>query len=193
MKMNNISIDKSKTALVVIDLQKGIAGRQVAPYASDIVIKNAAMIAEGFRKNGMPVFLVRVTPSADGKDALHPITDTPPWTQTPSADWAEIVPEMGPKDGDFVITKHQWGAFYGTELDLEFRRRGITTMVLCGISTNIGVESTARFAYEYGYEQVFAEDAMAAMSAEEHMFTVTKIFPRIGLVRKTEEIVAALQ
>ena len=190
--MDDLSIDKTKTALVVIDLQKGIAGRQVAPYASDVVIKNAAAIADAFRKNYMPVFLVRVTPSHDGKDALRPIADAKPWTQTPQSDWADIVPEIGPKEGDFVITKHQWGAFYGTELDLEFRRRGITTMVLCGIATNIGVESTARFAYEYGYHQVFAEDAMAAMSAEEHAFAITKTFPRIGLVRKTEEIVAAL-
>jgi nicotinamidase-related amidase len=184
--------DKSKTALVVIDLQKGIVGRQAAPYASGIVVKNAATIAAAFRKNGMPVFLVRVTPSADGKDALRPIADAAMPAQTPPPDWAEIVPEIGPKAGDFVITKHQWGAFYGTELDLEFRRRGITTMVLCGIATNIGVESTARFAFEFGYQQVFAEDAMSAMSAEEHVFTVTKTFPRIGLVRKTEEILAAL-
>ena len=140
----------------------------------------------------MPVFLVRVTPSADGKDALHPVADAKGWTQTSQPDWAEIVPEMGPAPTDFVITKHQWGAFYGTELDLEFRRRGITTMVLCGISTNIGVESTARFAFEYGYNQIFAEDAMAAMSAEEHNFTVTKTFTRIGLVRKTKAILAAL-
>jgi nicotinamidase-related amidase len=98
---------------------------------------------------------------------------------------------MGPEPTDFVITKHQWGAFYGTELDLEFRRRGITTMVLCGISTDIGVESTARFAFEYGYSQIFAEDAMTALSAEEHNFSVTKIFPRIGLVRKTDQILTA--
>jgi nicotinamidase-related amidase len=112
--------------------------------------------------------------------------------QKPPPDWTEIVPEMGPKPGDLVITKRPWGAFYGTELDLEFRRRGITTMVLCGISTNIGVESTARFAYEYGYNQVFAKDAMSALSAEEHAHTVTKIFPRIGLVRKTGDILADL-
>ena len=189
--MNDLSIDKTKTALVVIDLQKGIAGRPTAPHSSDVVIKNAAILAEAFRKNTMPVFLVRVTPSPDGKDALHPITDTPPWNQTPSSHFADIVPGLL-KQGDFVITKHQWGAFYGTELDLELRRRGITTIVLCGILTNIGVESTARFAYEYGYNQIFAEDAMAAMSAEEHLFTITKTFPRIGRVRKTEEIVVDL-
>jgi len=190
--MNNLTIDKTKTALVVIDLQKGIAGREVVPHAADVVIKNAAAIADAFRKNTMPVFLVRVTPSPDGKDALHPVADITMQWPTPPPDWAEIVPAMGPQAGDFVITKHQWGAFYGTELDLELRRRGVTTIVLCGISTNIGVESTARFAYEYGYHQIFAEDAMAAMSAEEHAFTVTKTFPRIGVVRKTEEILGAM-
>jgi nicotinamidase-related amidase len=156
------------------------------------VVKNTAALAEAFRKNGMPVFLVRVASSADGKDALHPIVDAPMPAQVPPPDWADMVPEVGPKQGDFVITKHQWGAFYGTELDLEFRRRGLATIVLCGISTNIGIESTARFAYEYGYNQIFAEDAMSAMSIEEHMFTVTRIFPRIGLVRKTKEILADL-
>ncbi len=190
--MNSISIDKLKTALVVIDLQKGIVGRQTAPHSSETVVKNAAMLADAFRKNGMSVFLVRVTPSPDRKDALHPLADATMPVQTPLPDWAEIVPEMGPKQGDFVITKRQWGAFYGTELDLELRRRGVATIVLCGISTNIGVESTARFAYEYGYQQIFAEDAMSAMSTEEHTSTVTKIFPRIGLVRRTEEILAAL-
>ena len=190
--MNSPLIDRSKTALVVIDLQKGIVGRKTAPRTSDIVVKNAVALAEAFRKNGMPVFLVRVSPSPDGKDALRPVADAPMPTYTPAIDWADIVPEMGPKSGDLVITKHQWGAFFGTELDLELRRRGIVTMVLCGISTNIGVESTARFAYEYGYNQIFAEDAMSALSAEEHMFTVSKIFPRIGLVRKTKEILASL-
>lgn len=191
--MSILSIDKEKTALVVIDLQKGIVGRQVAPYPSEVVVKNAAAIADAFRSVGMPVFLVRVTPSPDGKDALHPVIDSPMQMPAFAADWAEIVPEMGPKPGDFVITKHQWGAFYGTELDLEFRRRGITTMVLCGISTNIGVESTARFAYEYGYNQIFAEDAMAAFTTDEHAFVVTKTFPRMGLVRKTQEIITCVQ
>jgi nicotinamidase-related amidase len=129
------------------------------------VVKNAAALAEAFRQIGMPVFLVRVAFSPDGKDVLRPIVDMPWPAQTPPPDWTEIVPEMGSKPGDFVITKHQWGAFYGTELDLEFRRRGIATMVLCGISTNIGVESTARFAFEYGYNQIFAEDAMSALNA----------------------------
>jgi nicotinamidase-related amidase len=190
--MNTLCINKSSTALVVIDLQKGIVGRQTAPYSADMVVNNAVALAEACRQNGMPVFLVRVNSSPDGKDMLHSIADTVMSWQSPPADWADIVPALGPTPGDFVITKHQWGAFYGTALDLQLRRRGMTTIILCGISTNIGVESTARFAYEYGYQQIFAEDAMAALSGEEHQFAVTRIFPRMGLVRKTEEILSRL-
>ncbi len=191
--MNNLQINKTQTALVVIDLQKGIVNRETKPYAAEEVVKNSAALAKACRAAGMPVFLVRVSHSPDRKDTLNPVADTPRPAMTPPPDWADIVPEMGPEAVDFVITKRQWGAFYGTELDLELRRRGIDTIILCGISTNIGVESTARFAYEYGYNQIFAEDAIAAMSAEEHNFSTTKTFPRIGLVRKTEEILKALK
>ncbi len=187
-------IDKDKTALVVIDLQKGIAGMDVKPHAAAEVIANSAKIADAFRKNKMPVFLVHVGASQDGKDRLNPIVDSPnPWgNRTPSEDWSDIVPEMGPEQGDQVILKKQWGAFYGTDLDLQLRRRGINTIVLCGISTNIGVESTARFAFEYGYQQIFIEDACSAMSADQHKSTVKNIFARIGRVRTTQDILDAL-
>ncbi len=190
--MEPIRIDKEKTALVVIDLQKGIVGMTSAPHASADVVANASSIAKAFRAAGMPVFLVRVTPSADGRDGLHPAMDAEPMHFSRPEDWAEIVPEMGPEAGDFVITKRQWGAFYGTELDLQLRRRGIRTIVLCGISTNIGVESTARFAYEYGYDQVFVEDASAARSEDEHVHAMKGIFTRMGRVRSTKEILEAL-
>lgn len=185
-------IDRGSTALVVIDLQKGIAGRTTAPLAAGEVIANASKIADAFRRKRMPVFLVRV--DSNDEVRLKPVADQQPWAgmgQLPK-DFSEIVPEMGPKDGDVVVTKKQWGAFYGTDLDLQLRRRGMRTIVLCGISTNIGVESTARFAYEYGYQQVFASDAMAAMSAEEHLASVERIFKRIGRVRTTSQILAAL-
>ena len=99
---------------------------------------------------------------------------------------------MTPQPGDVVITKRQWGAFYGTDLDLQLRRRGIDTMILCGISTTIGVESTARDAFERGYQQIFVEDAMAAHAAEDHRHTVESVFPRMGRVRSTEQVLAAL-
>ena len=189
-----LNIDKSKTALVVIDLQKGVVGRETKPYTANSVVANAAKLADVFRSNNMPVFLVRVTPSPDMKDGLNPIADRKTqWGGNMKPDWNEIVNELGPKTNDFVITKHQWGAFYGTELDLQLRRRNINTIILCGISTNIGVESTARFAYEYGYQQIFIEDAMSALSKEEHEQTINIIFPRIGRVRKTKDVLDELK
>jgi len=186
-------IDRAKTAIVVIDLQKGIASMPTQPHAAKNVIENAAKMLQAFRRNNMPVFLVRVSASTDGKDRLAPVTDTAGQSmgQMPP-DWSELVPELSAAPTDIIITKKQWGAFYGTELDLQLRLRDIKTIVLCGISTNMGVESTARFAFEYGYNQVFAEDAMSSRAAEDHEFAVKKIFPRMGLVRSSEEILEAL-
>jgi len=191
--MNELVIEKSTTALMVIDLQKGIVSMATEPHPASTVVTNATKLADAFRKNGMLVVLVRVTPSPDGKDALKPLADSPAqWNQPRPADWADITPELGPKPGDLVITKRQWGAFHGTELDLQLRRRGVQTIVLCGISTNIGVESTARFAFEYGYQQVFAEDATAARSKDEHEHSMKSTFVKIGRIRKTEDILGAL-
>ena len=104
----------------------------------------------------------------------------------------ELAPGLPVQPSDRVITKRQWGAFYGTDLDLQLRRRGLTTIVLTGIATCFGVESTARSAFELGYEQVFVEDAMASMTMAQHEHAVTQIFPRMGLVRRTAEVLAAL-
>jgi len=180
-------------ALVVIDLQRGVTSVPTAPRPPGEVVANAALLAGALRAGGGLVVLVRVTQRPDGRDALRPTIDRAAPAPPRGADWAEIVPELAGHPEDLVVTKRQWGAFYGTELDLQLRRRGIRTVVLCGISTDIGVESTARDAYERGYDQVFVEDAMAARSAPEHEHTVTRIFPRIGRVRSTAEVVTALR
>lgn len=186
----SLSIDKKKTCLVVIDLQKGITGMPTQPFDTKTVIANAAKLATAFRENQMPVFLVHVVTSQG--TALHTIADETRSRGEMPKDWADIVPELGPESTDVVITKRQWGAFYGTDLDLRLRRGGLDTIVLAGISTTYGVESTARFAYEYGYQQIFAEDAMSDRSAEAHKNSVEFVLKRIGRVRKTSEILQAL-
>jgi len=190
--LNDLTFDRRKTALVVIDLQKGITSMETKPYDTMAVISNAAKLAEAFRENKMPVFLVHVEFSKE--TALHPIADSvmPSRGEVPQ-DWADMVPELGPKPSDVVITKRQWGAFYGTDLDLRLRRGGLDTIVLAGIATTYGVESTARFAYEYGYQQVFAEDAMSDRSAEAHQSSIEFVLKRIGRVRKTADILQALK
>jgi len=190
--MDALTLDPKTTALVLIDLQKGIAARQTAPHDSKDVVARARRLADRFRAVGGTVVLVHVSVSPDGRDRLTPRADAPMPGGPVLPDFAEFVPELAPREGDVVITKRNWGAFYGTELELQLRRRGVRTIVLGGISTNYGVESTARDAFERAYDLVLVEDAMAGMSAEAHQFAVTNIFPRFGLVRSTEQVLAAL-
>ncbi len=189
---NVLEINKEKTAIVVIDLQKGIASLPTEPYSVQRVIENTTNILNTVRKNNMNVFLINVSPSPDLKDALHPKAEFSFPVREFNPAWSELVPELNIQPSDIIITKHQWGAFYGTELDLQLRRRGIDTIILCGVATNIGVESTSRFAFEYGYNQILVEDAMAARSKEEHEYPIKHIFPKLGLVRNTAEVLKAL-
>lgn len=188
-----LQLDPKHTALVVIDLQKGIVALPAAPHSTETVIANASRLADACRDAGVFVVLVHVGPSPDGRDALSPITDQESSWPAPPPGWDEIVPAMGPKAGDHVLRKRQWGAFYGTDLDLQLRRRGITTILLAGISTNYGVESTARDAYERGYQQIFIEDACSARSAEDHAFAFRVSLSRIGRIRSTDDAIQGLR
>jgi len=186
-------IAAGKTALVVIDLQNGIVhGRQPAPHSSGQVIEKAGHLAKAFTDKGAFVVLVRVS-SLDGKDMVKPITDLKLKPVQYPAGWDSLVPELAEFKNAHIITKRQWGAFYGTDLDLQLRRRGIDTIVLCGISTSIGVDTTAREAYQHGYQQIFVEEAMTASTREEHDYVCKSIFPRMGRIRSCEEVVQALE
>jgi nicotinamidase-related amidase len=179
-----------QTALVVIDLQKWL-GNQYAPHTAQQVIKHAAALANAFRNHHGLVNLVRVS-SKDMKDLPRPILDQSPPPMNLSEGWDDFVPEMEVSESDHIITKKQWGAFYGTDLDLQLRRRGINTIVLCGIATGIGVDTTAREAFMHGYNVIFVEDAMTGFSQAEHDHCITFIFPRIGRIRSTEQILDVL-
>ncbi len=192
--MSQFILDPRSTAVVVIDIQKGIVGMPGAPHSTASVVANCARLVEAARRVGAQPVLVHVGGSRDGADRLK-LTVDQTWSGPRSlpADWSDLAPELGSHPRDIVILKRQWGAFYGTDLDLQLRRRKLSTIILCGIATEYGVESTARDAYELGYEQVFAEDAMTGRSADSHANSVTRIFPRMGRVRRTEEIIAALE
>ncbi len=186
-----LTLDPRRTALVLIDLQHGILQMPVAPHAAPDVLARAVRLADALRAAGGTVVLVNVAFAADGADVLVQPRDMA-LNVNRAPGWERLAPELGAHPGDVRITKHQWGAFYGTELDLQLRRRGVTTIAIGGISTNFGVESTARDAFERSYALVFVEDAMAAMSAEAHAFACTTIFPRLGRVRATADVLNAI-
>ncbi len=172
-----------KTALVVIDLQKGITTFPMA-HPPAPVRERAGGGARAVGTKGRAVGVVHVAGGGPGR------TDAGPMKFTPPPDWLEIVPELDAQASDIRVTKMQWGAFYGTALDLELRRRGVTQIVLCGIATSIGVESTARDAYEHGYNVALVVDAMTDMNAEAHDNSLARIFPRLGETATTDAVVA---
>jgi nicotinamidase-related amidase len=190
----SIALDPRTTALVLIDLQKGILGSPLAPYTAAQVIENASALGRSLKEAGGTIVLVNVAFASDSVDRLKQEVDAPspvPPGGMP-AGWSEFAPEIGSLQADVFITKRQWSAFYGTELDLQLRRRGIKTIVLGGVATNFGVESTARDAWQHNYAVVIAEDACTSMGADLHEFSVEKVLRRVARVRSTAEILAGL-
>jgi nicotinamidase-related amidase len=172
-------------ALVVIDLQKGITGLPTAHPVSEI-IERTAQLARAFREQGLPVVLVNVSGGAPGR------TDAGPRKFSFAADWTELVPELEQHPDDYLVTKQRVGAFHGTTLDDYLRQRGVTQIVLTGVSTSAGVESTARGAYDLGYNVTLVVDAMTDRDAEVHRHSVEKIFPRIGETGTTDGVLKLL-
>ncbi len=188
-----LELDAKTTALVLIDLEHGIVGMDVKPHTSADVVARCAKLAEAVRKAGGTVVYVHVLLH----DMLRLPADQPMGRSggpKPPPEASELVPEAGYQEKtDILIAKRQWGAFHATSLDQQLRRRGIKTVIMGGIATNMGVESTARAAVEHGYAVVFAEDAMSTLSPEMQEFAVKSVFPLIGRVRSTDEVIAALQ
>ncbi|MET0238690.1 MAG: hydrolase [Sphingobium sp.] len=179
-------------ALVLIDLQEGIVSRQTSPHDASAVVARSAALAKAFRAKGLPVILVTVGWAADMADAprqRYAAEIAPP--ADPEA-FVAIDPALDVAPTDIHVRKHQWGAFHGTDLDVQLRRRGVSQVVLAGIATNMGVESTARAAWEHGYSILFAEDATSSFSTDMHRFAFENIFPRLGLVTDSETIIAGL-
>ncbi|MCJ0872553.1 hydrolase [Streptomyces sp. AP-93] len=180
-----------RTALVLIDLQNGILAMPTLTPAAEI-LKQGTRLTRAFRARELPVVFVRVGWSADGGDLPAGRSDAGRLESAPPAAFSEFPSELGVQDGDIVITKRHWGAFTGTELDLQLRRRGVTQIVLAGIATSIGVESTARSAYELGYHLTIVEDATTDTNAEAHANSFKSIFPRLCEVDTTDRVIELL-
>lgn len=174
------------TALVVIDLQKGIVSLPCAHPMTD-VLSHAAALADAFRGKSLPVVLVNVDGGAPGRTENQRNPGDRP------DDWAELVPELNRQPIDHSVTKHTWGAFTGTDLEAHLKNFGVTQIVLAGVATSAGVESTARVAHELGFNVTLAIDAMTDTSAEAHANSVTRIFPRLGETATTDEIIRLLK
>jgi|ERR1700677_2832852 nicotinamidase-related amidase len=174
-----------QTALILIDLQKGIVSLPTAHPTAEVV-KHARTLADAFRRQNLPVVLVNVSGGAPGR------AEQTRSTQGFPAGWTDLVPELNQQSTDHTVTKQTWGAFSNTGLNEHLKKLGVTQVVIAGVATSIGVESTARQAHEYGYHVTLAIDAMTDMNADAHENSTTRIFPRLGETGTTQEVVALL-
>jgi nicotinamidase-related amidase len=174
-----------KTALILIDLQKGIIAYPTA-HPADEVVRHAAALADAFRRHDLLVVLVNVAGGAPGRTEQTRSRGEFP------ADWTDLVSELNQQPEDHTITKRTWGAFTNTSLDEHLKKLGVTQVVIAGVATSIGVESTARQAHELGFNVTLAVDAMTDKSLDAHSNSITRIFPRLGETGTTGEIVALL-
>jgi nicotinamidase-related amidase len=180
-----ISTLDAHSALIVIDLQKGIVGYPTVHPIGE-VIHNASKLIEAFRRHALPIVLVNVTGGAPGRtEQARPTAERP-------ADWADLIPELKQQPTDHVVTKRTWGAFSHTDLEAYLKGRGVTQVVLLGVATSIGVESTARQAHECGFHVTLAIDAMTDLNPDTHANSVERIFPRLGETGTAREIIDAL-
>lgn len=189
--MADLKLDPAKTALVSIDLQNALMGLNTAPYSpADVVAKNRR-IADALRAQGGLIVWVRVNLN----DFLSlPVDQAPQFggQQMPD-ELSQIASTAGFQAEDALVTKRHWGAFAGTSLEEQLRARGIDTVILTGISTNIGVESTLRQGTGLGFAFVVPEDACSSQDADDHAYAVEKVFPRLARVRSTSEVIAAFE
>jgi nicotinamidase-related amidase len=189
MADTTLALDAKTTALVLIDLQYAIVGRDTKPYAAADVVERSRKMAEALRAKGGTVVYIHVKL---GEFLNVPSDEAMQLPKELPANASDIVPEAGMQDGDLLIAKRHWGAFAGTSLEAELRARGVETIVLAGIATNIGVESTLRQGTGLSFAFVTVEDACATFSDEMQAFAFSAIFPRLSKVRSTDEVIAAL-
>jgi len=175
-----------KTALIVVDLQKGVVGLPLA-HPIGAVIARARALADVFRKRGLPVTLINVAGGAPGRTEQRRQTGFRP------EGWADLIPELNRRPDDIVVTKRTWGAFASTDLERQLKARGVTQVVIVGVATTTGVEATARQAYEQGFNVTLAIDAMTDRRPEAHDYSLNRVFPRLGETGTSQEIIDLLR
>jgi nicotinamidase-related amidase len=174
-----------RTALIVVDLQKGVVSLPTLHPIEAVVARTRALL-DAFRARGLPVVLVNVTGGAPGR------TEMPPRQAGFPEGWADLIPELDPQPGDLLVTKRTWGAFASTDLEALLKTKGVTQVVVTGVATETGVEATARQAYEAGFNVTLAVDAMTDLRPEAHEHSLKHVFPRLGETGTAQDVLDLL-
>ena len=175
------------TALIVIDLQKGLVNGSFIHPIGEVIDRTRALI-DVFRAKNLPLVLVNVAGRTPGRTELGPRSSV-----SFSEGWTELLPQLEQQPSDIVVTKRSWGAFATTDLERQLKARGVTQVVVTGVATSGGVEATARQAYERGFNVTLALDAMTDIREVAHEYSIGNVFPRLGETGFTQEIISLLE
>lgn len=177
-----------RCALIAIDLQVSNEHLPFQPHSFADVVRNVNVVAAAVRASGGLVVHTHVLLT----EMSNPPADEPLPDAATVGDATQFATGAGPAPGDVVVAKRQWGAFYATDLDQQLRRRKIETLLIGGVATEFGVESTVRAAYDQGYDLVFVEDATSGAASASSDFFMSALFPHMGRVRSAAHVAAAL-
>jgi nicotinamidase-related amidase len=188
--------DYSSSALIVWDMQYGIAPRA---FNFEAIVGKIKGMIEAFHASGKPVvysqhtglpyeYLSKSMVAFMRKRGLDPRKGA--FLREGTHDW-EIVKELSPAKADLVLRKYTASFFIGTMLEQILRNRGVDTLVLAGVSTEGGIEGTARHASYLGFFPVIAEDAVGSFDLEAHGAAL-KLMTKMFDVRTAESIIANL-
>ena len=181
-----LTILDARTALIVIDLQKGIVHGNFLHPIGEVTDRTCGLI-DAFRLKNLPVALVNVAGRPQGRTEQASRSNT-----SLSEGWTDLLAELDQQPSDILVTKRSWGAFATTDLERQLKERGVTQVVVTGVATSVGVEATARQAYEQGFHVTLALDAMTDIREEAHEYSVRNVFPRLGETGSAQEIISLL-
>jgi len=190
-------------ALVIIDVQNDYcSSKSPATRGGDHEFKreasrNTSKILEAARRTKIPVIHVKTIHSE--------WTDSPVWItrrENPGLvcrvgswgqEWWDEFPENWPLPTEYVVVKHRWSAFHGTDLDLVLRSKRIESIILAGLSSAGCVDATAKDAFMLDYGVVILSDCTSAKTRESHESSLQRISHHHGILADSREVLSILE
>jgi ureidoacrylate peracid hydrolase len=198
-------LDPRRTALLLFDVLNGHVRTPDAQARWRPVVEAAALLLAAARAHRVMVAYACAAHRADNATTAHTLRDTDNRLRpldpgaaafrpvVAAGTWeAQVIDELAPAPGDYVVPKYRWSAFHQTCLELALRTRGIDTLIVAGGSTDVGVASTAYAARDLDYNVVVASDACTSPERDNHEQFMKRVFPRMARVRTAAQVAAML-
>ncbi len=194
--MAELTLDKSKTALLVMDMQNDQYSAVTKAGAEGGILKNVVRVIDGARNAGVPVIYV-VARFRPGHPEAHPRNAFQQHNQkvgrlVEGTDMAAIHPECAPKEGEIVVTKRRVNAFFNTDLDIVLRAKGIDTLVMTGIATGGVILSTVRYAADADYVLAVLEDCSADPDQDRGRCLLQHVLPGQATIATADDFLKAI-